>query len=153
VRSLPSDSRQRQFEGRLRAALGVSLAGGIGNNPGVITRVAAVAAAAALAAAAGAGATGTSGLRGTVTRGPIAPVCIAGQPCSAPAPGVTLTFTRAGRPAVRVRTGSGGAYRIVLAPGAYSVTASAGRRIDPHAVRVTSGTFRRVDLAIDTGIR
>jgi hypothetical protein len=118
-----------------------------------MARVAAVIAVAALAAVSGAGAAGQSGLRGTVARGPITPVCIAEQPCSAPAPGVTLTFTSAGRPAVRTRTGKGGTYRVALAPGFYTVAASAGRSIEPHAVRVAGGTFRHVDLSIDTGIR
>ena len=37
-------------------------------------------------------------------RGPIAPVCVAGQPCSEPAKNVTLVFVRNGRVARRTKT-------------------------------------------------
>jgi len=101
----------------------------------------------------GAGATSQSGLRGVVTRGPIAPICIAEEPCSAPVPGATLVFKRAGYAAVRTRTGSAGTYRVVLAPGVYSVALAPPRRMAPPNARVAGGTFRRVDFSIDTGIR
>jgi hypothetical protein len=101
---------------------------------------------------AGAGeATTGSGLYGKVTRGPIMPVCIAGQPCSGPAAGVTLKFVRNGAVAGQVRTRSDGKYRIGLAPGSYSVRG--GRHLEPARVTVRSGRFRHVDFSIDTGIR
>ena len=53
---------------------------------GLVALVAAVAASSAGAASG----TTSSGLRGLVTRGPIVPVCAAGQPCSEPAKNVTL---------------------------------------------------------------
>jgi hypothetical protein len=83
-------------------------------------------------------------------------VCVAERPCSAPAVGVTLVFARSGRDRARVTSGSGGAYRVVLAPGQYAVRAvvQARRRIPkPFAVVVPTGRFARVDFMLDTGIR
>src|SRR5262249_20449466 len=118
-----------------------------------MTRVAALVAVLGLVAASGAGATAPSGLRGIVTRGPIAPMCVAELPCSAPVPGATLVFTQAGHAAVRAHTGSNGTCKVVLAPGAYSVALASPRRMGPTSARVTSGRFRTVDFSIDTGIR
>jgi hypothetical protein len=96
-------------------------------------------------------ATTGSGLYGKVSRGPIMPVCIQGQPCDGPAVGVTLKFVRNGALAGKVRTGSGGKYRIRLAPGSYSVRG--GRGLEPTHVTVPRGRFRHVNFSIDTGIR
>ena len=75
-----------------------------------------------LAGAAGARITTTpSGLRGLVTRGPITPVCVAEQPCSEPAPHVTLLFSRNGPVVGRAVTNSEGRYRVRLPAGLYSV--------------------------------
>lgn len=62
-------------------------------------------------------------------------------------------FQRAGHSEVRTRTGSNGEYKLVLAPGAYSVALAWPRRMGPTSARVTSGRFRTVDFSIDTGIR
>jgi len=109
-----------------------------------------------VASSAGA-ATSSSGLRGLVTRGPIAPVCVAGQPCSAPAKDVTLVFSRNGRVVRRARTNERGRYRVVLAPGLYVVRLTpkpaVGRGLEPVRARVLRARFRRVDFSIDTGIR
>jgi hypothetical protein len=110
----------------------------------------------ALAVVPAAPARDSSGLHGVVTRGPTTPVCLVGVPCTEPAAGILLTFTRPGAPARSVRTGTRGGYRIRLAPGAYSVRTSAapfGRIPKPARVRVPRGRFARVDLSIDTGIR
>jgi hypothetical protein len=93
-----------------------------------------------------------SGLYGTVTRGPITPVCTAEQPCSAPAAGVLLRFTRLGV-TTATRTKGDGTYRLSLAPGTYTVAATAGRRIEPNVVRIRSRHYSHVNLSIDTGIR
>jgi hypothetical protein len=93
-----------------------------------------------------------SGLYGKVTRGPIAPVCVAEQPCSAPARGSALVFARPDRlSAARVVVRADGFYRVRLAPGRYVVRS--GRAIEPAAVRVLPNRMRRVDFSIDTGIR
>ena len=109
----------------------------------------------ALAACGSAGGSGTSGLQGTVTRGPITPVCQVGRPCSAPAKGVVLVFRRSGGER-RARTDSAGRYRIALTPGLWSVSLTRtgiGYRLTPVRVRVDAGRFRVVNLSIDTGIR
>ena len=90
-------------------------------------------------------------------RGPTRPVCQVGQPCSAPAVGAVLVFSRGGSVAARVRTGAGGHYAVRLAPGYYGVRLSPQPRIGtgmkPVEVRVRLGFDARVDFSIDTGIR
>jgi hypothetical protein len=95
----------------------------------------------------------TSGLYGDVTRGPITPVCVAEQPCSAPAAGAVLAFSRSGQVIARTRVRADGSYRIALSPGMYSVRAVSARPLDPSSAWVRQGRFRHVDFAIDTGIR
>ena len=110
---------------------------------------------AALAASGAAGGATASGLRGTVTRGPIVPVCKVGEPCDAPAAKVVLVFRRAGRVA-RTTTDAKGRYRITLAPGIWAISLTRtglGNMIYPRQARVVAGAFRLVDLSIDTGIR
>ena len=86
----------------------------------------------------------------------ITPVCRVGTPCDAPAPGVTLIFTRAGH-AFRVRTGAGGHFSIALRPGLYAVrvvpAATIGSGLSPRSIRVPFGGWARVRLMLDTGIR
>lgn len=97
-----------------------------------------------------------SGLRGKVTLFPTRPVCIEGDPCSQPARGVLLVFKRNDRVAARVTTTKCATYRVLLAPGVYSVTAPKYRRgsgITPGTIRVKKGRILRVDLEIDTGIQ
>ncbi len=95
------------------------------------------------------------GLAGTVTRGPITPVCRVGIPCNAPAPNLTLTFTH-GAVNVTTRTDQRGRYRIELPVGSYVVHTSSqpfGRTPQPGTVRVRAGTIEKTDFTIDTGIR
>lgn len=96
-------------------------------------------------------------LHGVVTRGPTAPVCRAGMPCSEPAVGVQLTFSRGGKVAATALTAAGGRYSVRLPAGTYTVAqrpaARIGTGIRPQQVRVAGGASRRVDLFIDTGIR
>lgn len=97
-----------------------------------------------------------SGLHGVVTRGPITPVCMTGQPCTAPAKHVTLVFVHNGRIVRRVTTDASGRYRVALAPASYAVTLArrqALTRLDPVRVRVRAAHFLRLDFSIDTGIR
>jgi hypothetical protein len=102
------------------------------------------------------GASGTaSGLHGIVTRGPTAPVCRKGVPCSGPARHVVVQFTRDGRVVGAARTDAKGRYRVVLASGGYAVRVARrfGVAIAPRRAVVPAATMRRLDLAIDTGIR
>jgi hypothetical protein len=94
-------------------------------------------------------------LHGHVMRGPIAPVCRVGVPCEAPAKQATLYFTRLGRTVTAV-TDAHGYYRIRLAGGMYAVRTkrqTIGRGLEPRSVRVVSGSDKRADFHIDTGIR
>jgi hypothetical protein len=90
-------------------------------------------------------------LHGTVTIGPLTPVCRVGTPCDGPAKRATLTFSHAGR-SVTVRTDAAGRYRVTLAPGSWRVRANVGMSIEPRSVAVRAGTHR-TNFAIDTGIR
>jgi hypothetical protein len=97
-----------------------------------------------------------TGLHGVVTRGPTTPVCQVGKPCSEPAVGAVLAFSRDGRVAARVRAGAGGRYAVQLAAGTYAVRVIPAQRIGgltPRQVRVRAGLDGRVDFSIDTGIR
>jgi hypothetical protein len=97
-----------------------------------------------------------SGLRGTVVVDPSRPVCIQGRPCSAPAPGVVLRFSRNDRVVARTRTRADGTYRVTLAPGRYVVSLAAARApttIVPHTVRVAAGRMTLRDFTVDTGIQ
>jgi hypothetical protein len=99
----------------------------------------------------------SSGLRGVVVRGPIAPVCVAEEPCTEPARNVTLLFSRNSRIVGRAVTDTAGRYRVRLPAGVYAVrrpgSMGIGRGIEPNHARVSAGRFSRVDFSIDTGIR
>ena len=99
----------------------------------------------------------TGGLYGTVTRVPTSPVCQMGVPCSEPASGARLVFTRDGRVAAQVVVAKDGSYSVSLAPGAYLVAVAGqpqiGRGVEPGMVRVVAGPPRKVGFRIDTGIR
>jgi hypothetical protein len=90
-------------------------------------------------------------LHGTVTIGPLTPVCRVGTPCDGPAKRATLTFSRAGH-SISLRTDAAGRYRVTLATGSWRVRSNAGMSIEPRSVVVRAGTHR-ADFAIDTGIR
>jgi len=112
---------------------------------------------AALSGGSAGAATTSSGLWGIVMRGPIAPVCVAGQPCSAPAKDVTLVFVRNGHAVKRTTTNEKGRYRVQLPAGIYAVRLPTkprvGRGLEPIRARVAAQRYRRVDFSIDTGIR
>jgi hypothetical protein len=95
-------------------------------------------------------------LYGVVTKGPITPVCRAGQACDAPAQ-VTLVFSSAGTDVARTRSSLSGRYRVTLAAGYYAVRTveriGIDRNIRPRNVHVRAGHVDRLDFTIDTGIR
>jgi hypothetical protein len=98
----------------------------------------------------------SSGLRGTVMRGPTAPVCRGNDPCEEPARGVVLRFVRDGVLKAEVKTTRTGGYSVKLRPGRYSVK-SAQRRpgmgLTPRFVHVPRGRIARVDFHLDTGLQ
>jgi hypothetical protein len=96
-------------------------------------------------------------VRGSLTRGPIMPVCIEGRPCDAPAVGVVLVFSKAGRDVKRVTTGTGGRFAFRLEPGVYAVRTARkpvlGNVVTPARFRVTGKGVTTLRLHLDTGIR
>lgn len=122
--------------------------------PRILAIAAALAAVVPLSAAAGSPA---RGVFGTVTRGPITPVCRESEPCDEPAAGVVLLFLRDGKVVARTRTRANGSYVLANPPaGRYRVrtTLPAFQRVPaPGTVRIFPRRFYRVDFFIDTGIR
>lgn len=112
---------------------------------------------AVLALAAPAAGTTDSGLYGRVTRGPLAPICVAEKPCSGPAAGVTLRFMHNSAVVASVVTAKDGSYRVALRGGSYLVRTRSAQRLGgglrPSSVRVTAYTWTRQNFSIDTGIR
>jgi len=93
-----------------------------------------------------------SGLFGTVMRGPTSPVCAAETPCSAPAAGAVLVFSRRGSDIARVTVAADGRYRLRLRAGSYAVR-SGSKRLQPTTAHVYLGRMTLLDFSIDTGIR
>jgi hypothetical protein len=121
----------------------------VGHTEGVIHAFVA----ALVAASAGTG----SGLYGKVVISPARPVCVVGQPCTAPDKNDVLSFWQRGRRVRTARTSAEGRYRVSLAPGRYTVTARRngpiGRGLEPAHVVVPSARYARLNFALDIGIR
>jgi hypothetical protein len=115
----------------------------------------ALAALAALAIGCGSAGGGTAtGFRGYVKRGPTMPVCRVGVPCTAPAKGVKLRFSRAGKIVATATTNDRGWYRVVLRAGSYTVSTTAkAEAFGPRKATAQKGRMIRRDFLIDTGIR
>jgi hypothetical protein len=120
-----------------------------------MTKIVAFGALVALAIGCGsAGGATATGLRGYVKRGPTMPVCRVGVPCTAPAKGVKLRFSRAGKVVATATTNDKGWYRVVLRGGRYTVGISVkATAFGPRSATVQSGRMTRRDFLIDTGIR
>ena len=93
-----------------------------------------------------------SGVEGIVLRGPIAPVCIAGSPCSAPAANVTVQALRNGDVVAQTTTDREGRFTLSLTAGDYTVQAL-GRGTEPRPVHVVAPKLAEIAFFIDTGIR
>lgn len=112
----------------------------------------------ALAAAACSGptsATPTTGLTGTVTRGPIAPVCQVNVPCDAPFSG---GFTAIGATSTHFRSDAAGQFTVYLNPGSYRIVPDTDAPIispssQVKTVSVGPAGLTNVQLQFDTGIR
>jgi hypothetical protein len=96
-------------------------------------------------------------VHGTLTRGPTQPVCVVEKPCSAPAPGVVLVFSKAGSDVKRVTTDRVGHFAVRLAPGTYGVRmlrkVRLGAGLMPKRFRVPEIGVVVLRLKLDTGIR
>jgi hypothetical protein len=97
--------------------------------------------------------TPTGIVRGTVTRGPVTPICSDAQACYVPAAGVRLVFLRNGRPIAHTTTRTDGSYRIHLATGRYGIRVRGWRHWTPTHLLVRRAHVTHLDIAIDTGIR
>jgi hypothetical protein len=99
----------------------------------------------------------TGGLHGTVAIDPARPVCVVGQPCSAPDRYDVLAFWRSGRRIAQTKTDAVGNYRVTLPAGIYTVTAprhkGIGRGLRPSRVTVARGRYTRANFTLDIGIR
>ena len=97
-----------------------------------------------------------TGLEGMVRRGPIQPVCRVGEPCDAPFSAAFQVWQQQ-QLVTKFRSDSTGHYRVLLAPGAYTIVADSGAPIWParqaHDVMVGSVGLTHLDLDFDTGIR
>ena len=97
-----------------------------------------------------------TGLEGMVRRGPIQPVCRVGEPCDAPFSAAFEVWQQQ-QLVTKFRSDSTGHYRVLLAPGAYTIVADSGAPIWParqaHDVTVGSVGLTHLDLDFDTGIR
>ena len=109
-----------------------------------------------LTSAAAPQAVGKTVVAGTVRLDPATPVCYVGEPCSKPAPGFRLAFSR-GATVTRVRTDDQGRYRVVVPPGTYRVASPGQKGIGSglHPKTITVPARKRVirNFTYDAGIR
>jgi hypothetical protein len=96
-------------------------------------------------------------LHGTITRGPITPVCQVGKPCNEPMAGAVLVFSRNSRIVVRTRSDAHGHYSVRLQIGTYKVSMAVrprlGSGVKPETIRLPRAVRTRIDFFVDTGIR
>ncbi len=102
------------------------------------------------------GSTLTTGLEGTVSRGPITPVCQVGIPCDAPF-SAGFEVWQGTRLVTWFQSDSAGRYLVLLAPGDYTVALDSAAPIWPkgqtRAASVGPLGLTHLDLEFDTGIR
>jgi hypothetical protein len=99
---------------------------------------------------------GTTGLEGTVSRGPITPVCLVGVPCDAPFHAGFQVLL--GRLVVdHFESDAAGHYTVLLVPGTYGIRPDSGAAVWPQGQTleavVGSPGLTHLDLEFDTGIR
>lgn len=101
---------------------------------------------------------GESGIEGSVLVGPMCPIEIEGQECPDRPFAATITvLDQAGQAVATIATdNTSGAFRILLAPGMYTLRPEPGPTIeyaDQQVVQVQSGSFTQVVIVYDSGIR
>ena len=100
-----------------------------------------------------------SGIERVITLGPLCPVMQAGVPCPDRVYAATLALLDAsGREVDRVTSGADGHYRLMVAPGQYTLVPQSPPGLplpfaDPIAVDVVAGSWTTLDVAYDSGIR
>jgi hypothetical protein len=100
----------------------------------------------------------TTGLTGTVTRGPVTPVCRVDVPCDAPF-SATFIVQRNAREVATFRSDQMGQFTVFLDPGPYTIVPGADAPIispqqQTKSVTVAdTGRLTTVQLSFDTGIR
>jgi len=121
--------------------------------------LAAIVLASVLTACGGGGPPPDTGVEGTVTMGPMCPVVQVGQECpDAPYPAKLTVVLASGKIVARALAADDGSYRIALQAGDYLLQAeppdggpfpaSAG-----YPFSVLAGTWTRLDVTLDSGIR
>jgi len=98
-----------------------------------------------------------TGIEGLATFGPISPVQREGEPGSRPYAGVFVVHPRGSdRTVAEIHTAEDGRFRLLLAPGEYTIDlrgGSAPPSMAPVDVVVRRGEYTRVELPVDSGIR
>ena len=100
----------------------------------------------------------TTGLTGTVTRGPVTPVCRVDVPCDAPF-SASFSVQQNGRQVAQFRSDQNGQFTVFLSPGSYTVVPGTDAPIISPAQQtksvtvVANGQLTVVQLSFDTGIR
>ena len=95
------------------------------------------------------------GIYGTITRGPITPLCRAEVPCDGPYQTTIIVSNSQGQ-VTWFTSGSDGSFRVDLLPGTYTLTPASADRFpwaSTTTVTVVSGLYSQVDISFDTGIR
>jgi hypothetical protein len=102
----------------------------------------------------GAGGLDRTGLEGTARRGPIQPVCRAGEACDGPLQ-AGFTLRHDGRVVARFASDSTGHFLVYAAPGRYLVVPDQpiGLGSQTPEVTVEAQGLTHLDLTFDTGIR
>jgi hypothetical protein len=99
---------------------------------------------------------GASGISGRVLLSPTCPVQGTGQTCERGYQTTIAIYTAAHQRFVKTfRSERNGAFRVVIAPGRYVLTATQGSvpRLMPSTVTVRRGRFTSITLVVDSGIR
>lgn len=100
--------------------------------------------------------TGHSGITGVVVAGPQCPVEVIGHPCPPLPISATVIVTDPLGEVTTFTSDADGQFRIDLPPGTYELTTPSGNHpqlLQPVNVTVAAGTYTRVRLLLDTGIR
>lgn len=100
-----------------------------------------------------------SGIEGTVLRGPMCPVIREDDPCpDQPFSALFYVFNNEGAKVATFQTDEQGEFRVDLSPGEYTIIPDESAPIifptrQTKDVTVNSGSFTKVTLIFDTGIR